>query len=166
MQIDEGKRKFINAWGNLGSNWGISRTMAQIHALLLISREPLCADTLMEELKISRGNVNMSLRGLMDWGIVHKDCKPGVRKEYFCAEKDFWRAFRQIIKKRKAKELDPMIDVLTQISAVQGQCPDTEEFCKMVRELKSFSETADEALEMMIQSDKNWLMSPYFKMLK
>lgn len=166
MKIDEGKRKFINAWANLGTNWGISRTMAQIHALLLISREPVSADYLMEELMISRGNVNMSLRALMDWGVVNKVCKPGVRKEHFTAEKDFWRAFRMIIRKRKAKELDPMLDVLNQISAVQCKCPDSEEFCKMVLELKAFSETANQALDMMVSSEKNWLMSPYFKMLR
>ena len=166
MQIDEGKRKFIIAWGNLGNSWGICRTMAQIHGLLLITKEPVCSDEVMRQLQISRGNANMNLRALIDWGIVHKHSIAGDRKEYYLAEKDCWKAFRQILKKRKSKELDPMLELLSQISSVQGNCEESEEFCRMVKELKTFSESADQALDMIIQSEKNWLMSPVMRMLK
>ena len=71
MTIQEGRDKFIQSWGALGTSWGINRTMAQIHALLLISPEPLCAEEIMEALQISRGNANMNLRALMDWGLVN-----------------------------------------------------------------------------------------------
>jgi len=88
MKFDEAKDKFISTWGSLGSLWGINKAMAQIHALLLISPNPLSVDEIMSELKISRGNTSMNLRQLIDWGIVYKENKPGDRKEYFKSEKD------------------------------------------------------------------------------
>ncbi|MCB0624548.1 MAG: transcriptional regulator, partial [Saprospiraceae bacterium] len=81
MDLREGKEKFIQSWGALGSSWGVNRTMAQIHALLLISPEALSADEIMEDLMVSRGNANMNLRALIDWGLVYKELKPGERKE-------------------------------------------------------------------------------------
>ena len=86
MKFNEAKSKFIQTWGALGSQWGINKTMAQIHALLMISPDPLSMEDVMEELQISRGNTSMNLRALMDWGIVFKEYKPGERKEFFSAE--------------------------------------------------------------------------------
>lgn len=163
MQLTEGKARFIESWGALGSNWGISRTMAQVHALLLVSCKPLCADQVMEALQISRGNANMSVRSLMDWGLVHKVLKPGDRKDYFEAEKDMILMMKQIILQRKRKELDPMIKVLEEISGVEGHCTDSEEFCRMVCELKRFSKKADTMLEHMLTSEKDWMYKVLFR---
>src|SRR5271163_2942662 len=91
MQLAEAKAKFIADWGRFGTNWGINRTMAQIHALLLVSPDALSAEEVMEQLSISRGNANMNLRELMDWGLVQKVIVPGERKEFFSAEKDIWK---------------------------------------------------------------------------
>lgn len=147
MEYEEGKDKFIAAWGGLASNWGVSRTMAQVHALLLLAPEPLCADEIMEELKISRGNVNMNVRALIDWGLVFKEIRQGERKEYFKAEKDMWKVFCQIIINRKRKELDPMIEVLNDISIVDGKSEEAQEFSKVINDLKQYTSKADKALE-------------------
>jgi DNA-binding transcriptional regulator GbsR (MarR family) len=96
MELAEAKQKFIEAWGKLGSEWGINRTMAQVHALLLMSPEALTTEEVMEQLSISRGNANMTLRDLISWGLVEKQHKPGERKEYFFAEKDAWTIARQV----------------------------------------------------------------------
>ena len=101
MQLDEAKDKFIQAWGSLGSNWGINRTMAQVHALLLITPESLSADEIMGALNISRGNANMNIRALIDWGLVQKELKSGERKEFFVAEKDIWEVARRVMLERK-----------------------------------------------------------------
>jgi len=122
MTVQEGRDRFINSWGSLGSSWGISRTMAQVHALLLLAPECLSADEIMDELKISRGNANMNIRALIDWGLVYKELKPGERKEFFIAEKDMWEVFRRIIIQRKKKELEPMLKVLEEVSSVDGMC--------------------------------------------
>ena len=71
MQLQEAKEKFVQAWGAFGTNWGINRTMAQVHALLLVSQQALSADDIMESLNISRGNANMNVRALIDWGLVY-----------------------------------------------------------------------------------------------
>ena len=86
MDYKDAKEKFISTWGSLGSLWGINKAMAQIQALLFISTEPLSMESVMEELKISRGNTSMNLRQLMDWGIVTKVIISGERKEFFTTE--------------------------------------------------------------------------------
>ncbi|MBP6680616.1 MAG: MarR family transcriptional regulator, partial [Saprospiraceae bacterium] len=80
MKYSEARNQMIQTWGQLSSQWGINRTMGQIHALLMISPEALTSDQIIAELGISRGNVSMNLRSLMEWGVVHKVYVPGDRK--------------------------------------------------------------------------------------
>lgn len=166
MQAEEAKSKFIESWGKLGSDWGINRTMAQIHALLLISPNPLCANQIMEELKISRGNVNQNVRMLMDWGLVHKELRCGDRKDYFYAEKDTWTVLRQVIKHRKKKELDPMMSILEEISKVEDDTEENKELMKVTNEILHFSKKTDKILDTLVRSDKNWLTGTLFNMLR
>ena len=105
MEYKEAKEKFILSWGVLGKNWGINRTMAQVHALLLISPEALSAEEIMAELNISRGNANMNVRTLIDWGIVTKVVKSGERKEFFFSDKDIWDLAKQIMVERRKREI-------------------------------------------------------------
>src|SRR5688500_11223303 len=109
MKLQEAKSKFIHTWGALGSNWGISKTMAQIHALLMISNEPLCTEDIMETLTVSRGNTNMNVRALIDWGLVYREVKTGDRREFFRAEKDIYKVGKQIVKIRREREVQPVI---------------------------------------------------------
>ncbi len=166
MEVKEGKEKFVHAWGTLASNWGVNRTMAQVHALLLVTPQALCADEIMEKLKISRGNANMNVRALIDWGLVHKELHPGERKEFFNAEKDMWEVLKCIISQRKKKELEPLIKVLDEITEVEGLCKESNEFCKVVRDIKMFSCKADSALEKLTKADSNWFMGTFLKMIK
>ena len=166
MELNEGKEKFIQSWGTLGSNWGVNRTMAQIHALLLISPEPLSAMDVKEQLSISMGNTNMNLRALMDWGLVYKKLKSGERKEFFEAEKDMWEIVKKIVIQRKKRELEPVVKMLDDISAVEGQCSESEEFCKVIKELKLFSNKADSMLDTLIKADSNWFMKSFINMIK
>ena len=165
MEWQEGKDKFLETWGKLGSEWGISRTMAQIHALLLISPRPLSAEEIQKELLISVGSVNMNIRELMDWGLAFKEIKKGDRKEYFRGEKDMWKVVRQIILNRKRKELDPVIKILDEISGIEEQCADSEALVKAVRDLKSLSTKADATLEMLVKADSNWFVSKFMNMM-
>lgn len=113
--VSEAQDRFIAAWGKMGGAWGISRTMAEVHALLMITGEPLCTDDVMERLQISRGNASMSLRALLDWGIVYRAHKRGDRKEYFEAERDVWAMFTTIARERKKREIDPVVASLYEI---------------------------------------------------
>ncbi len=166
MEYQSAKEKFIQAWGTVGSDWGISRTMAQIHALLLIAPQPLCVKDIMDELQISIGNANMNLRALMDWGLVYKELKVGERKEYFVAEKNMWDVVRKIITNRKRRELEPVLKVLDEVSAVPGDSPEAQEFLKMVHEIRLFSSKADSLLETMLRADSDWFVKSFLKMVK
>lgn len=165
MELEEGKNKFIQSWGALASSWGINRTMAQVHALLLVSPEPMCAEGIMEELNISRGNVNMNLRALIDWGLVYKEVKCGQRREYFRAEKEMWEVFRKIVIKRKKKELEPMLRVLDELSSVEENCKDSKAFCNTIKDIKLFSSKADSTLTRLTNADSNWFLSTFLKMV-
>lgn len=113
--LREAQDRFITVWGQMGSSWGISRTMAEVHALLYITGDTLCTDDVMERLEISRGNASMSLRSLQDWGIVERVNKRGDRKEYYIAEQDVWALFRAIVRERMKREADPLLASLYEI---------------------------------------------------
>ena len=166
MQMDEAKHKFIQTWGVLGSSWGINKTMAQIHALLLVATEPLSAEDIMEQLQVSRGNVNMNLRALMDWGIVSKENKIGERREFFVADKDIWAVARQISRERRKREIEPMLKVLGELKAATGNDAEAKEFKRMIGELSDFTEKADGVLDKFIKSDEHWFYKSLLKLIK
>lgn len=168
MKLVESKEKFIQAWGTLGSNWGINRTMAQVHALLLVSPEAMSAEAIMEELNISRGNANMNIRTLIDWGLVQKELRAGERKEFFVAEKDIWIVFKRIAKERRKRELEPIFDVLAEVKQVDGDKRDrnVKAFIESVENIERFAKKADRTLETMIKADEHWLMSSFMKLMK
>ncbi|MBL8886014.1 MAG: ArsR family transcriptional regulator [Phycisphaerales bacterium] len=120
-QLNEAQDRFVAVWGQMGSAWGISRTMAEVHALLYITGEPLCTDDIMERLRISRGNASMSMRALLDWGIVERVHRRGDRKEYFKAESDVWAMFRAIVRERMKREVDPLRAQLYEIRDQTGE---------------------------------------------
>ncbi|MCA9307284.1 MAG: ArsR family transcriptional regulator [Phycisphaerales bacterium] len=122
-KLREAQDRFIATWGQMGSAWGISRTIAEIHALLFIVAQPLCTDDVMERLEISRGNASMSLRALLDWGIIAKVHKRGDRKEYFEAEHHVPTMFQTIARERKKRELDPVIASLYEIRDITSKSP-------------------------------------------
>ena len=166
MTLDEGKQKFLQSWGALGSSWGINRTMAQIHALLLISPEALSADEIMADLQISRGNATMNIRALIDWGLVFKELKPGERKEFFIAEKDMWEVVKCIITQRKKRELEPMLKVLDELSSVTDESKEGEAFAEVIKDIKLFSSKADSTLETLTKADSNWFVGTFLKMIR
>ena len=166
MKLDEAKEKFIQSWGILGASWGINRTMAQIHALLLVSPEALSADEVMEQLQISRGNANMNLRSLMEWGIVHKRLKPGERKEFFYSEADIWETARLIAKERKKKELEPVLKILRDVADISDDTPDAKHFVKVTTEIKDFADKSYSFLDHFVNTDKSWFSKLLLKFVK
>ncbi len=148
-ELEEIREKFILHWGEMGSLWGINRTMAQVHALLLISEEPLCANDIMAELQISRGNVSMALRELITWGIASRMHIKGERREFYTTEKDVWKMFRIISRERKKREVDPTINILRESVANLNQMPDCEGKYEreQLKSLLNFFETGVEVYE-------------------
>jgi len=168
MKLTEAKQQYISSWGAFGTHWGINRTMAQIHALLLISPDPLTQDDIMEELNISRGNTNMNIRELINWGLVERVILPGERKEYFTAEKDIWKVVKQIVKERKKRELEPMMQLLDKLEDVEGDKKDkkVKTFIDTVSSIKRLGLQADKTLDVMIKAEENWFVSSLMKIFK
>ena len=104
--------KFILHWGEMGTRWGINRTVAQIHALLYLSPKPLNAEEISEALSVARSNVSTSLRELQGWGIIRVVHVLGDRRDHFESLKDVWELFRQVLDERKRREIDPTLSIL------------------------------------------------------
>ncbi len=166
MELHEARTKFIQTWGALGSQWGINKTMAQIHAMLMVSKEPVSMEDIMAELHISRGNASMNLRSLMEWGIVYKEFKAGERREYFTAEKDLDELAVKISRERSRREIKPALKVLKEVSTVQGESADAKHFADQTRKLYDFVLRADNALEKITEYKDNWLAQLAMKLMK
>ena len=168
MKLHEAKQQFISSWGAFGTHWGINRTMAQIHALLLITPDPLSAEEIMEQLNISRGNANMNIRDLINWGLVQRILLTGERKEFFSAEKDIWKVVKQIVKERKKRELEPMLSMLDDLRAVEGDKKDREvkAFLDTVNSIKKLGIQADKMLDVMTRAEENWFLGTMLKFFK
>lgn len=167
MELEAAKLKYIQTWGSLATSWGINKTMAQVHALLLTATEPLSAEAIMEALKISRGNVNMNVRALIDWGIVRKTVVAGERKEFFVADKDIWELFKQVTKERKKREIEPVLKVLEELKEeVTGTDEDATQFKTLMADLLSVTTTVNGILDKAIKADEHWLLSNLTRMIK
>jgi DNA-binding transcriptional regulator GbsR (MarR family) len=117
-------QEFIACWGDMASHWGVSRTMAQIYALLFVSTAPLDTEQIMAELTISRGNANINLHKLMDWQIVRKVEVPETRRDFFVAEKDIWQLTARIVQERQSREIRPLTESIRQIQQSLQELPD------------------------------------------
>jgi len=112
MTLSPVATKFVLHWGEMGTRWGVNRTVAQVHALLYLSPEPLNAETIAETLSVARSNVSSSLRELQSWGIVKPVHLLGDRRENYEAMKDVWEMARVILDERKRREIDPTVTLL------------------------------------------------------
>ena len=154
------RQRFIAAWGDMASAWGVSKTMAQVYALLYVSTEPLDTDHIMAELDISRGNASMTLHRLMEWGLASKVERPerDTRKDYYSAEKDVWALTLKVIRERNEKEIQPVMHHLTQIAqsleppAGSGRTPDADEAALKARieEMAAFMQLFNTVVERML----------------
>lgn len=168
MKLDEAKEKYIQAWGALGSQWGVNRTMAQIHALLMVAPAPLSAEDIMTQLNISRGNANMNLRALIDWGLVRREFKSGERKEFFSAEKDIWLVARQVLIERKKRELEPMLKVFDEIGTTDADPndPEVRAFNETIAQIRDFAQKTNNALEQVTRTEGSWFWTMLSKIFK
>src|SRR6266446_4994289 len=136
------QQKFILHWGEMGTRWGINRTVAQIHALLFLSPKPLHAEEIAETLGVARSNVSTSLRELQGWGIVRLVHVLGDRRDHFESLKDVWEMFRMVLDERKKREIDPTLAMLRECIAEAGKDKGTDKQTEQrLRELAGFFES-------------------------
>lgn len=134
-------RKFILHWGEMGTRWGVNRTVAQVHALLYLSPAPLNAEGIAQALAVARSNVSTSLRELESWGIVRAVHRLGDRREHYEAMKDVWEMARVICDERKRREIDPTLAMLRQcLAELDRSKPPDPALRRPVLEMLSFVE--------------------------
>ncbi len=139
-KLKKAREEFVAQWGALGTQWGINRTMAQIHALLITAPEPISTDDVMEQLEISRGNAHTNLKELVAWGLVRTVVRKGERREYFEGEKDVWQMFTIIARERKRREIEPAINILQKCAEESSgiKSADGKAFHDQMRQLEDF----------------------------
>jgi len=122
------QQKFVLHWGEMGTRWGINRTVAQIHALLFVSQQPLHAEQIAETLGVARSNVSTSLKELQGWGIVKLVHLAGDKRDHFESMKDVWEMFRVVLDERKRREIDPTLSLLRECIAEAEKDKETDAY--------------------------------------
>lgn len=142
MQLTPVMEKFIVHWGEMGTRWGVNRTVSQIHALLYLSPKPLNAEEISETLGVARSNVSTSLKELMSWGLVKVSHVLGDRRDHFEAMQDLWDIFNCVVNERKKREIDPTLTLLRQCELEAEEDTETPREIKgRISEITDFLET-------------------------
>jgi DNA-binding transcriptional regulator GbsR (MarR family) len=141
-KLSPAEQKFILHWGEMGTRWGINRTVAQIHALLFISPQPINAEEIASTLSVARSNVSTSLKELQGWGIVKRVHVLGDQRDHFESMKDVWEMFRVVLDERKKREIDPTLAMLRECIAEAQKSRETDTYAQTrLTELADFFET-------------------------
>ena len=151
--MSEEIKRFIEAWGSMGVFWGINRSMARIHALILVSEKPIDLDHISKSLNISRGNASMSLRELRNWGVIQRVHVSGDRRDFYTAEQDPWKMFYCIAVERKKREFDPMINALRHLLA-EANIEKYEKVNERLIQLEELLTIFDSIISKAIESEK------------
>ena len=163
--LNESQKKFIRIWSEMACSWGISRSMAEVHALLLATDKPLNTAQVMELLGIALGNANQHLRALVDFGLAYREREEGCRKDNFYAEKDIWDIMRKVIILRKKRELAPLIDSLLSLEN-QEETQQDDNLKRIVSDIRMFSQKTDMALENIVKCEAEWISMAFMTFVK
>ncbi len=160
ISLDDCKHEFIAEWGALGPAWGMTRTVARIHALLMASDDPLTTDEIMEDLAISRGGAHGALKQLVGMGIVKGAIRKGERRESYVGEKDPWRVFVAIMRERKRREVEPVLAVLEKCQSACDDLdePGTQSFNDQLGRLREFVSAGDRVMEKLGKSERSAIL--------
>lgn len=134
MQLSETARRFVVHWGEMGTAWGVNRTVAQIHALLFFHGRPLHAEELCDTLGVARSNVSTSLKELLNWNLIRTTQVLGDRRDYFETSLDVWELFRTVVRERKEREFDPTVRMLRELVSQADFTRETPDAQDRVRE--------------------------------
>ncbi len=152
MELTDVARQFVVHWGEMGSAWGVNRTVSQIHALLFFHGKPLHAEEIAETLGVARSNVSNSLKELMNWKLIRTTQILGDRRDYFETSKDVWELFRTVVRERKEREFDPttrMLQRLVQQADFENEAPDAQDRVReTLRLMEALGSWSDEMLRL------------------
>ena len=166
MNVKEAQQEFVQLCGNFGSQWGINKTMAQVHALLLTSDDAMSTDDIMEALSISRGGANMNVRELMVWNLIYKVSKTGDRKEFFVAEKDIWEVAKRITRERKRREIEPLKLHLSRLKELDKKEKGAGDFIQMVENIERLVSRMDLMSDTVMKAEESAFFGAIIRLLK
>lgn len=164
MEPTSTKEKFIHRWGELCTNWGAHRNQGLVQGLLLVSPDPLDCDQIAKEISLSVSCVKAQLKHLEDWKLVDRVKEGSSRKVKFQAEKNVWRMFQLIVKHRKERELDPMLELLQEICKESDSSRESREVQKLANDFYHFSAKADKALDRICDLDESLIARTLFRL--
>jgi DNA-binding transcriptional regulator GbsR (MarR family) len=141
MILTDSMRQFVLHWGEMGTRWGVNRTVAQVHALLYLSAEPLTAEDIAETLAVARSNVSTSLKELQNWNLVQIDNRIGDRRDYFQTSSDVWTLFLTVVEQRIEREIVPTLTMLRRCAAeAQAERPTQPTVTSRITAMQAFLE--------------------------
>jgi DNA-binding transcriptional regulator GbsR (MarR family) len=159
VKLPEAVRRFVLQWGDMGGQWGVNRSVSQIHALLYLSERPLTAEDIVDALNIARSNVSNSLKELQNWGLVRRVPVLGDRRDHFEAETDVWTIAALIVAGRKEREIDPAVSALTScVAAAEGDASVHPVAAKRLEEMLAFTRSVAGWYEQMARVPRSKLM--------
>ncbi len=159
MNLPPLTQRFVMHFGEMGSRWGINRTVGQIYAFLYVSPQPRNADEIGEALGFSRSNVSMGLKELQSWNLVRLIHQPGDRREYFQAPEDVWAIFRTLASERRKREIDPTLTMLRDALMEQPGVPEDQHAQARMQQMHSFIELMTDWLDDVQKMDSETLAS-------
>lgn len=167
MKISEARQQFVQTWGSLGGAWGIPKSMAQIHALLLTTNAPMSTEEIMEITQLSRGNVSINLRELINWKLIAKQNILGERKEYYGANHDVWNVAQNIVQQRRNRELEPVLAFLNSIKSteLEGNADEVAHFRQLVSDLHELLTQLERVAELLVKINQSTLYKRLLYML-
>ncbi len=152
MKLNPVSERFVLHWGEMGSRWGVNRTVSQIHALLYLTGKPMAADEIAETLAVARSNVSNSLKELQNWKLIHVVHVMGDRRDHFSTSTDVWELFRVVVSERKEREFDPTITVLRECLSSDGLSKEDADVQQRIKDtlglMESLSTWGDQMLKL------------------
>jgi DNA-binding transcriptional regulator GbsR (MarR family) len=152
--------QFVLRWGDMGSQWGVNRSVAQIQALLYLSERPLTAEDIADTLSMARSNVSNSIRELLAWKLIHRVPVLGDRRDHYAAEADLWQMVTRIAQGRKEREIDPAVAALRDVLAAAEGDPQVSSVARTrLREMQAFVATIDQWYAQMLAVPPHKIMA-------
>lgn len=158
MKLNPIAQRFVLHWGEMGSKWGVNRTVSQIHALLYLAGKPMPADEIAETLEVARSNVSNSIKELQNWKLIHMVHVMGDRRDHFATSTDVWELFRTVVAERKQREFDPTINVLRECLTSDDITKEDEAVQKRIRDTLTLMESLSTWGDQMLKLDPATLM--------
>lgn len=158
MKLNPIAQRFVLHWGEMGSKWGVNRTVSQIHALLYLAGKPIPAEELAETLGVARSNVSNSIKELQNWNLIHVVHVMGDRRDHFETSTDVWELFRTVVSERKEREFDPTISVLRDCLNSSDLNKEDEATQQRIKETLSLMESLSSWGDQMLKLDPATLM--------